>query len=106
MITELVLFDVPRDMTRAQILADMRRSAAYWRGNADLIRKNYLYDAAQCVAGGAYLWKSLEAARHGHDEAWRARIRQTFGSEPTIRYFETPLVLDNALQDIIEEPAA
>ncbi len=30
---------------------------------------------------------------------------QTFGSVPVMRYFETPLVVDNALQETMEETA-
>ncbi|HVB46988.1 MAG TPA: hypothetical protein VNF69_01225 [Burkholderiales bacterium] len=106
MITELVLFDLPDGITREQVVADMRASAAHWRANADLIRKNYLYDAANGQAGGVYLWKSKDAALRGHDEAWRVRIMRTYGSKPSVRYFATPLVVDNALRDVIEEIAA
>jgi hypothetical protein len=36
-----------------------------------------------------------------HDEAWRQGIRRKYGSEPVVRYFETPLVVDNALGQTI-----
>ena len=42
---------------------------------------------------------SAEAA---HDDAWRQRVRSTYGSDPQIRYFDTPLVVDNALGQVIE----
>ena len=103
MITELVLFDLPAGMTREQVVAGMRASAPAWRANAELVRKNYLYDAAKGQAGGAYLWPSVEAAQCGHDAAWRARIRQIYGNEPVIRYFETPLIVDNEQDQLTEE---
>lgn len=106
MITELVLFDLPDGMTREQVVADMRGSAPNWRTATDLIRKNYLYDAENGQAGGAYLWRTREAAQRSHDEVWRARIMKTYGSKPTIRYFETPLVVDNTVQKVIETMAA
>jgi hypothetical protein len=105
MITELVLFDLPQGITRAQVVAGMRQSVPTWRGNAELIRKNYLYDAEKGQAGGVYLWKTKAAAQRGHDEAWRQRIKDMYGSVPVIRYFETPFVVDNALQETIEEAA-
>lgn len=46
---------------------------------------------------------SADAAVRAHDEAWRRGVRENFGSEPAIRYFQTPLVVDNALQETIEE---
>ncbi len=103
MITELVLFDLPPGISRDEVMAGMRATAPAWRANGELVRKNYLYDAAKCQAGGAYLWPSIEAAQRGHDAAWRARIKQMYGSEPVIRYFETPLIVDNAQDELIEE---
>ena len=105
MITELVLFNLPVGLTRAQVVAGMHATAAAWRANTELVRKNYLYDAANRQAGGAYLWPSVEAAQRGHDAAWRARIKEMYGSEPVIRYFETPLIVDNE-QDVLFEPGA
>ena len=103
MITELVLFDLPAGISREQVVTGMRASADAWRANSELVRKNYLYDAANSKAGGAYLWPSVEAAQRGHDTEWRARIKSMYGSEPVIRYFETPLIVDNAADKLIEE---
>lgn len=105
MITELVLFDLPAGITRDQVIEGMRATAPSWRANTELVRKNYLYDAAMGQAGGAYLWPSVEAAQRGHDAGWRARIRQLYGSEPVIRYFETPLIVDNAQDQLIDSAA-
>ena len=103
MITELVLFDLPAGISREQVVAGMRATADAWRANTELVRTNYLYDAANSKAGGAYLWPSVEAAQRGHNAEWRARIKAMYGSEPVIRYFETPLIVDNAADRLIEE---
>jgi hypothetical protein len=105
MITELVLFDLPEDMTREHVTAFFRQNAPKWRANSDLIRKNYLYDPAAQRGGGAYLWPDLAAAQRAHDAAWCESIRQTFGSEPVIQYFETPVVVDNARGETVEAAA-
>ena len=105
MITEIITF--ANGMTRDEVVANYRRSAPTWRANPDLIRKNYLFDAEARRAGGVYLWRSMEAARRARDAAWLDRVRRTYGSEPTVQYFETPLVADNALgKTIIEEDPA
>lgn len=103
MITEIITFD----MTRDEVVANYHRSAPIWCANPDLIRKNYLFDEETRRAGGVYLWRSVEAARRLRDAAWLERIRCTFGSEPTVQYFETPLVTDTTIgQTIINsEPA-
>ena len=102
MITELVLFNLPPGISREQVIEGMRGTAPAWRANSELVRKNYLYDAAKGQAGGAYLWPSIEAAQRGHDAAWRARIKAMYGSEPVIHYFDTPLIVDNALGQTID----
>jgi len=103
MITEIITFAIPEGMTREDVIANYRRSAPTWRANPDLIRKNYLFDVETRRAGGVYLWRSMEAARRARGAAWLDRVRRTYGSEPTVQYFETPLVADNAMGQTIDE---
>jgi hypothetical protein len=56
--------------------------------------------------GGVYLWRNMEAARRARNDAWLERVRGTYGSEPVVQYFTTPLVVDNALGQTIEEADA
>jgi hypothetical protein len=102
MITELVLFNLPPGITRDEVVAGMRTSTAHWRANTELVRKNYIYDRDKDQAGGVYLWPSIEAAQRGHNDAWRARIKAVYGNEPVIRYFDTPLIVDNAQDTLID----
>jgi len=98
MITEYVLFDLPKSISRRQVVAGIREVAPKWRATPDLIRKTFVYDPDNGQAGAFYLWKNKAAARRAHDAAWRRRIREIYGSAPVIRYFQTPLVVDGALQ--------
>lgn len=104
MITEYVLFDLPRGLSREEVIAGMHEVAPRWRAEKDLIRKTFVYDPAAGQAGAFYLWTHRAAAERAHDEAWRQRLRASYGSEPVIRYFDTPLVVDNALGQTIEAP--
>ena len=106
MITEFVLFDLPAGISRDEVVRGMREVAPRWRLQPALIRKTFVYDPDNSQSGAFYLWKNKAAAVKAHDEAWRRGVRETFGSEPVIRYFQTPLVVDNALQATIEEDAA
>lgn len=105
MISELVWFDLPAGMRREEVVEGMREVAPAWRRNPELIRKTFLYDAANGRTGALYLWKSKEAADAAHGDAWRGRVRSKYGSTPTREFFETPLVVDNALGQIIEDTA-
>ncbi len=106
MISEYVLFDLPADIGRDEVVQGMREVAPRWRDAAELIRKTFLYDPVAKQAGALYLWENREAAERAHDQAWRQRILDAYGSQPVIRYFDTPLVVDNALGQTIESPLA
>jgi hypothetical protein len=103
MITEFVLFDVPATMTREQVVAGMRAVAPKWRANPDLIRKTFVYDPDEKQTGAFYLWKNKAAALKAHEDDWRRGVLDAFDSVPVIRFFQTPLVVDNASQETIEE---
>lgn len=105
MITEYVLFGVPAGITRAEVVQGMRDVAPRWRAETDLIRKTFIYDAAAGQAGAFYLWKNRQSAERAHGPEWRQGVRARYGSEPVIRYFDTPVIVDNALGRTIEEDA-
>lgn len=103
MITEIVTFKLPQGMAREQLVANFRQTAPKWRENPALIRKNYLYDAANGIGGGVYLWHSIDDARRWHNDAFRQKVVEVYGSEPTITYFDTPIVVDNLAGNITDE---
>ena len=102
MITEFVLFDLPQGFSRDDAVATMHEAAPKWLNLPDLVRKTFVYDPVTNQAGAFYLWENKAAAEAAHNEAWRQSVRDRFGSEPSIRYLDTPLVVDNALGRIIE----
>ncbi len=105
MITEIVLFDLPKGMTRAEVERNFQESIPRWRGNPDLLRKTMIYSLESGKAGGVYTWNSVERAMTWHDEEFRQRILTLFGSEPSYQYFETPVVVDNASGTVIDRTA-
>jgi len=104
-ITEVITFKLRAGMTREDVVAIYRKTAPIWRANPECIRKCYLYDGERGLGGGAYLWKSIDAAKLAHGDAWRTMINDLYGSEDQISivYFETPVVADNLVQRTIEE---
>ena len=55
-------------------------------------------------AGGVYLWRSREDADRLYTDEWRAFVRGKYGSEPVLKYLETPVVVDNVSNEIISTP--
>jgi len=94
MITAIVCFPLPQDLTPEDVKRAYEHSAPQFREAPGLVRKYYLHKADQ-TGGGVYLWQSREAAEAMYSDAWRQRIAERFGTPPTIEYFDTPLIIDN-----------
>ena len=103
MITEYVLFDLPVGISREEVVAAMHAVAPRWQSEANLIRKTFVFDEIANQTGAFYLWKDRASAEAAHGQTWRAGIRSMYGSEPQVRYFDTPLVVDNALGTLVEQ---
>ena len=94
-VTAIVRFALPEDKTREAATAAFEASAPLYRDVVGLIRKYYLLSEDGRTGGGVYLFNSREDAERLYDEAWRAGIRERLGVEPSIEYFESPVIVDN-----------
>jgi hypothetical protein len=104
MISEIVLFSLPEGMSREDVMAKYRSRVPVWQGNPDLIHKAFLYDEAS-PGGGVYLWKNIDAARKAHGPIFRKAIQSIFGAKPEMQYFEAPIVIDNAANQVLDHAA-
>ncbi len=94
-VTAIVRFTLPEGKTREEMAAAFERSAPLYRGVEGLVRKYYLLSEDVRTGGGVYLFESRADADRLHDDAWRAGLRERLGVEPTIEYFESPVIVDN-----------
>ena len=97
MITAIVRFKLPAAIDAAKAAELFQGSAPKYQRLPGLIRKYYLFDAGSHIGGGCYLWESREAAERVYTAEWRRMISERYGAPPEISYFETPVVVDNAL---------
>lgn len=102
MITAIVQFKLPADSHRADVVAVFRQSVPRYQGRAGLVRKYYLLDEASGTAGAVYLWETRAAAENTYNEAWRQSFIECYGADPTISYFDTPVIVDNLTGESIE----
>jgi hypothetical protein len=93
MITALVQFPLPKSMSANDAKALFEGSAPKYKGLPGLVRKYYLF--GEGVGGGCYLWESREAAEKVYSAEWRRTIKERYGAEPNITYFETPVIVEN-----------
>ena len=103
MITVIVYFRLPNGMIREEIISKFEQTAQKWRDNQDLIRINYLIDLDSGIAGGVYLWKEKMHADIWLGAEFRKMIKDNYGDEPTLQFFETPIVVDNIAGNIMKE---
>ena len=96
MITAIVTFQLPAGTTAEDAARIFEESAPRYRGVPGLVRKYHVF-GDDGTGGGVYLWESRAAAEALYTAAWREMIAQRYGAEPSIRFFETPVIVDNAV---------
>ena len=101
MITAIVQIKLPEPMTRDKAQAVFADTAPKYRDVKGLIRKYYLLSEDGATAGGVYLWKSRQAAEQLYSDDWKAFIKQKYGTEPSVTYFDSPVIVDNLVGQII-----
>ena len=100
MITAIVQYKLPPSIDQAACATHFRKIAAGFRTVPGLIRKQFIH-AEDGWAGGVYLWETRAAAEAVYNGEWKARVKQLYGSEPEISWFETPVIVDNQAGDTI-----
>ena len=101
MITALVEFTLPQPITSSQAKEIFLSTAHKYQGMPGLLRKYYFLTPDGAKAGGIYLWKSREDADRVYIEEWKSFVRGKYGSDPSLTFLETPVVVDNVLNEII-----
>ena len=98
MITAIVRFKLPANVTLDAATELFKGSAPKYQNLPGLVRKYYLY--GEGTGGGVYLWKSRADAEKVYTAEWRAMIAQRYGAEPEITFFESPVIVDNDAQSV------
>ena len=100
MITAIVQYRLPPSIDLDACAAHFRRIAPGFRTVPGLIRKQFIY-AEDGWAGGVYLWRSRADAEAYYAGPWLDGIRERYGMDPHIQFFETACVTDNALGAVL-----
>jgi len=101
MITALVQFKLPQPLTREKAREIFSGTAPKYRAIQGLIRKYYVLSQDGGTAGGVYLWNSREDAERLYTDEWKKFILDKYGALPSVTYFESPVVVDNATGEIL-----
>jgi hypothetical protein len=93
-------FKLPPHIDLAACAAHYRSIAPGFRDVPGLIRKQFIY-AEDRWAGGVYLWQTRAAAEAFYTGPWLNGIRERYGMDPQMKYFETACITDNAIEAIL-----
>ena len=100
MITVIVTFKISSGLT-ADILKDkFLETSTLYQDVTGLRRKNYIYNLEDNIAGGVYTFDSVEDAKEWFDEDRINWITERY-SKPEIKFFATPVVVDNEKKQIV-----
>lgn len=95
MIIAIARFRLPDGMTDEDAAKMFEASVPRYEALPGLVRKNYILGGG--YGGGVYLWESLEAAKALYEgDMWRSSIRERFGSDPELAYYDNPVTIDKS----------
>lgn len=103
MITAITTFQLSKPITREEARSIFLSTAPNYRGVAGLFRKCYILSLDGSTAGGVYLWNSRAEAEAAYTDSWKALVREKYGMEPSITYFDSPVVVDNVTHEILAD---
>lgn len=98
MYVAIVTFDppaVPPDNPRKLL----ESTAPAYRQIPGLERKYFIGN--ERAAGGIYQWHDRDSALRYYDDAWRARMADRYGVEPTVELFRAPCLVDNVAGEVL-----
>lgn len=103
MITVITNFRLPKPITRDEARRIFLSTAPNYQGVLGLVRKVYVLSQDGNTAGGIYLWNSRAEADAMYTESWRAFVREKYGTDPSVTYFDSPVVVDNVTHEIFSD---
>lgn len=101
MINVIVTFQLSSPVTRDEARRIFLSTAPKYQGVPGLVRKHYLVSEDGSTAGGSYLWRSRADAEALYTEAWRTFVRGKYGVDPSITWYECPVIVDNVANEIV-----
>jgi hypothetical protein len=103
MITVITAFKLPKPITRGEARRIFLSTAPKYRGVKGLVRKCYVLSEDGSTAGGIYLWNSRAEADAMYTESWKSFVREKYNTEPSVTYFDSPVVVDNVTNEILSD---
>lgn len=91
-IATLVQIPIPQGVGNNLIVDGFAGAEDTYRNVDGLLRKHFIIGESGTF-GGVYLWDSMASAQAWFNNEWRQRVSDTYGSPPTVEWFDVPIVL-------------
>ena len=104
MITAIVNFKLPPEIDARKATDLFKSSAPKYRALKGLVR-NTICSTTRTGSAAATIRQSRADADAVYTPLRKAYIAERYGAEPDIRYFETPVVVDNESEKILADAA-
>ena len=101
MTTTIIQYRLPAGVPADAVKRGFLEVAPYFKTPPGLLRKYFLLSDDGATGGGVYLWTSRQSARDFFEGTLRPMIQEKFHVEPSIAYFDTPVVVDNVSSEIL-----
>ena len=98
----IVKFKISDDIDNNSIKEKFKETAPMYQDTNGLIRKNYLFNNSENMAGGVYIFDNSENAHAWFDESRIQWLTDRY-SEPEISYFDSPIEVNNDSNQIYIE---
>jgi heme-degrading monooxygenase HmoA len=97
MYVTIVTYKPTNGKSAAEVVESFDASTPLFRSIPGLIRKYFCFDDDAHEGTSVYVWQDRKSAEacFGNPE-FLGRFKKSFGCDPTIKYVETKLVVDNA----------
>ncbi|WP_299178777.1 YdhR family protein [uncultured Neptuniibacter sp.] len=103
MITTITKFKLSESITRNEARDIFLSTAPKYQDLPGLYRKSYFVSEDGNTVGGIYLWESRAHAEAIYTESWKSFVRDKYGSEPSVEYLDTPVIVDNVTHEIVTD---
>ena len=103
MITVITNFRLPKPIARDEARRIFLSTAPKYQGVPGLVRKVYFLSQEGNTIGGIYLWNSRAEADAMYTDSWKAFVREKWGTDPSVTYLDSPVVVDNLTHEILSD---
>jgi heme-degrading monooxygenase HmoA len=97
MYTAIITYRPGNGKSAEEIVASFEAAVPMFSSMPGLIRKYFCFDDEKMEGTSVYIWENRGAAEACYENPmFKERFKASFGCEPSIKYTEVKLVVDNA----------